>query len=93
MDVYGKTERRDNEDAEYAMPTTEFYKHSFQGADYGFSIFSSDDIVNAVKANIPETKRRYYFDGTFKITPLGVFMQVLIISIDFLGQVRTHSEL
>lgn len=82
MNNYGMTDRDD------PLNRSPFYKHAFQCDDFQLCVFASDDVVNAIKENIEETRRIYLIDGTFKITPFGEFVQVVIISIVFMGQVN-----
>lgn len=67
-----------------------FYKHTFESAAHSYCVFASDDIVDAIKEHIEPSKRRFYMDATFKICPVGNFKQLLILYIDFMGQVRRH---
>lgn len=47
---------------------TMFFKHAFQNNDYAFCLFTSQDIVNAIKKNIEVENRQYFMDGTFKVS-------------------------
>lgn len=42
-------------------------------------IFSSEKSISLIKENVPEEKRFFILDGTFYITPKGVWQQVLIL--------------
>lgn len=64
-----------------------FYKHAYHCDDFQYCIFASDDIINDIENNIAPESRIYMIDGTFKITPFGDFVQVVIVSVMFLGQV------
>lgn len=79
---YGYTSRKDVEDQTVFFRTAQAYN------GFSYCVFASADIVEAIKANISPGNRTYYVDGTFKITPIGAFVQVLILSIDFMGQVN-----
>lgn len=83
---YSLTDRSDE------TQRTMLFKTAFECGDFSFCVFSSDTIVDAIKENIAEEKRKYYIDGTFKITPQSEFVQVVNISIDFLGQVSSKNE-
>lgn len=82
MEKYGMTDR------ENESTRSTFYKHAFQCDEFQCCIFCSDDVVTEMIQNIEETSRIFMIDGTFKITPFGEFVQVVIISVVFLGQVR-----
>lgn len=81
---YGFT-TRDNDSEK-----TKFFRHAHQSDEYEYCIFASQEVIDNILENIEPGNRTYYIDGTFKITPLGCFVQVLIISIDFMGQVHRH---
>lgn len=87
---YGLTSR--GKESERSM----FYKHAYECDDYSYCCFSSDDVTNAVQHNVDVSRRVYIFDATFKVCPLGPFMQLLIVSINMYGQVssiRTNNTL
>lgn len=48
-----------------------------------FTLFASIEMINLIKKNIPPANRRYMIDGTFDITPLGSYYQLLIIHIEY----------
>lgn len=73
METYGTTKRANNDDKR------SFFKHAFGCEDYSFCVFASDNIIDAITNNVPIANRKLYADGTFKITPDGVFKQVLIV--------------
>lgn len=45
--------------------------------------FSSANSIELVLSNIPESQRFFIVDGTFQITPKGVWQQVLMLHINF----------
>lgn len=46
-------------------------------------IFSSAKAISLVLENVDENDRFFLMDGTFRITPRGIFQQVLILHIQF----------
>lgn len=70
---YGMTHRQNSDDQ------TLFFKSAQQSGDAAFCVFASDDVINAFLQHQSDDKRKIYADGTFKITPIGIFKQVLII--------------
>lgn len=78
---YGTTLRESDE------KKTEFFKHAFQCDEYAFCIYASDDIIHAINKEILVKKRQYFMDETFKVCPMGIFEQLLIIHVNFLGQI------
>lgn len=66
---------------------TLFYKGAFEQDGYSFCFFASEDITQAIVQNVNESERKMYVDGTFKITPMGVFKQVLILFAEMYGSV------
>lgn len=61
-----------------------FYVGTCNEAAYGFTIFTSEFVVDAM-ANVQE--RRYFVDGTFRVVPDGEFVQLLVIHLDFKNHV------
>lgn len=51
--------------------------------------FSSSKIISLILNNVKEEDRFFLMDGTFRITPNGIFQQVLIIHSQF-GTKVTH---
>lgn len=47
---------------------TMFFNHAFQCDEYSYCIFASQDIINAIKTNIDVKDRKYFMDGTFKVS-------------------------
>lgn len=66
-------------------PSSDFFKLAFKSKDFAYCLFAADDVIEIIKTI--EIDRRMYSDGTFKITPLGDFSQVLMLSVDICGQV------
>lgn len=71
----------------------QFYKGSYECDDFSYSYFASDHVMNNIRDNIPEEKREFLMDATFKICPLGKFYQLLIIYIAFCDQVSFQTAL
>lgn len=81
---YGMTKRDDEK-----MKTT-FFRTAFHCTDFEYAIFCSENIVSKITENIDVNMRDYYIDGTFKVCPRGNFYQLLIISMDYMGQVVVY---
>lgn len=60
-DFFGLTIREDKE------KRTPFYRFGFHSGEFEFAIFSSNDIISLIKANISTDMRDYYMDATFKV--------------------------
>lgn len=82
IENYGLTLRDD------ANVRTMFFNHAYENDDFAYCVFASLDIVTAIKTNIQNVKdRQFFIDGTFKVCPIGIFNQLLIVHINFMGQV------
>lgn len=53
---------------------------------YSFTLFASMQVVKMIQHFLPEN-RRYLMDGTFDVTPLGCYAQLLVIYIEFKNDV------
>lgn len=73
---YGRNERK----------TEPFYIGTVDKSSYSFTMFASMDVVKMIEEYIP-TDRRYLMDGTFDVTPIGCYSQLLIIYIEFKNDV------
>lgn len=51
--------------------------------NFSYCIFSSRKSVDLITEQIEEEERFFLMDGTFRITPRGVFKQVLIIHLQY----------
>lgn len=51
--------------------------------DYSNCIFSSKSSIDIVKKYIEQQDRFFIMDGTFRITPHGIFTQVLVIYVRY----------
>lgn len=60
-----------------------FFNHLQIDANFTNCIFSSAKAISLVMENIDEKDRFFLMDGTFRITPRGIFQQVLILHIQF----------
>lgn len=54
---------------------------------YTFCLFASINTINLIQTNIRPNRRNYLMDATFKIVPYGKFTQLLIIYIEWSGDV------
>lgn len=66
----------------------QFYKGTEVTPNFENTFFASDAIIKLIKEYIPNEKRDYFMDATFKIVPIGSFRQILIIYIEYIGKVR-----
>lgn len=66
---------------------TPFFKHAYASDAFSYCVFSSDNIIDQIKAEIEPQKREYLMDSTFKICPFGEFKQLLIIYIGYMEKV------
>lgn len=80
-ETYGRTYRMKEEDK------TPFFKYAYNGPEFSFCIFASDDIIKAIEENVDLSERKIYTDGTFKICPMGDFKQVVMLFADLHGYV------
>lgn len=64
-----------------------FYIDTIVEPQFAFTIFASHQIINLTKNHIPVNDRRYMMDGTFDVTPLGSYYQLLIIYIEYKNDV------
>lgn len=86
IENYGLT-IRDGDESANTPPRSMYYKHTFESNEHSFCVFASDDIVKAINEHVTQDTRRYYMDATFKICPLGIFKQLLIMYVLFMGQI------
>lgn len=70
-----------------------FLKYAFECDEFSYCIFASDDIVKMIEENVEPSNRKLYSDATFKVTPIGVFRQVLVLHCDLMGFVRIFLHL
>lgn len=74
--TFGLTKRDDE------SKQTEFFKAAIEGKNYSACIFASEDIIQSIQSTSTIDGRLLYADGTFSITPIGIFKQVLILFAD-----------
>lgn len=60
-----------------------FFNDVLIESEYTNCIFSSAKSISLILENVPEKERFFLMDGTFRITPQGVFQQVLILQAQF----------
>lgn len=68
--------------------TEPLYAGGVSARTFAFCLFASAESISLVAAKIPPGKRNYLMDATFKIVPRGQFSQLLIIHIQWNGNVR-----
>lgn len=65
--------------------STPLYKGTIMdGVKYICTFLASETIIDMIKENIEPERRKYMMDATFKIVPVGVFKQLLIIYVEYL---------
>lgn len=62
--------------------TKPFYIDTICAGTSHFTIFASHQVIDMIKKHIPPSQRNYLIDGTFKVTPIGGYYQLLIIHIE-----------
>lgn len=73
--------------------TERFYIDTIQkDPHYSFTLFASIEIIKMIEQHIPQN-RRYLMDGTFDVTPVGCFSQLLIIHIEYENDVSDNYQL
>lgn len=65
-----------------------FFKTAYECAEFSYCIFASDEIIKMFQEGIPQDRRKFAMDATFKICPFGVFKQILIIYVSYLDAVN-----
>lgn len=60
-----------------------FYNDVIITNNFEICFFSSSKSIELILQNTPEAERFFVLDGTFRITPKGVWQQVLILHINF----------
>lgn len=60
----------------------EFYVKAYQCSSFSYCIFASYAINEQMEINIPQHKRKFLMDATFKICPKRLFKQFLVIYIE-----------
>lgn len=63
--------------------TERFYINTVQGESFAFTLFASYQVIKMIESHIPPENRHYSMDGTFAVTPLKCFYQLLIIHIEY----------
>lgn len=72
--------------------TKRFYIDTIETKNGGFTIFASHEIMQMIDDIIPPEDRKYMLDGTFDVTPIGRFYQLLIITIDYKKDVSANEQ-
>ena len=67
-----------------------FYKASIQEEGFSFCIFVSEKIIGLMNENILPSNRQLLLDGTFAVTPIGCFNQLLVIYIQYFDKVSYY---
>lgn len=56
--------------------------------DFDYCVFSSPKSISLILENVPQSERFFIIDGTFRITPKGVWQQTLIVHVMYKSKVR-----
>lgn len=70
--------------------TERFYITTVQEESFGFTLFASFQTISLIESHIHPENRHYSMDGTFDMTPLSDFYQLLIIHIEY-GKKASHT--
>lgn len=87
-ECYGMT-KQDGKDPD-KLKSKLFFKYAYESKAFSYCIFASDNIISAIEKHIPVERRKYLMDATFKVCPYGIFNQLLIVYIEYLGEVSIH---
>lgn len=68
--------------------THRFYVDTIEIESSAFTLCVSHQIINMIEQNIPPGNRHILMDGTFDVTPIGCFYQLLVIYIEYKNDVR-----
>lgn len=63
--------------------TERFYISTIQKDSFAFTLFASFQVMSLIENHIPPQCRNYAMDGTFAMTPLKGFYQLLIIHVEY----------
>lgn len=63
--------------------TKRLYINTIEHEEFSFTLFASLDIISLIEKHIPPEKRNYAVDGTFDVTPMKCFYQLLTIHIEY----------
>lgn len=84
MITFGMTRHKDHT----GMPTPrQFFHTAYSCKEFGYVMFISENIVDAIKEHIDVANRRYLIDATFKVVPEGPYYQFLVIYIEYVQKV------
>lgn len=61
----------------------EFFRGTVSGVGYSCAIFASGGITDLIERHIPLSERVYLADATFKIVPVGLFTQLLVLYVAY----------
>ncbi len=64
-----------------------FYTAAIEENDYGYCVFVSDAIIEIIEKYITIENRNYVIDATYKISYIGNFRDLIVIGLDFNGNV------
>lgn len=69
------------------IESTPFYRKEHSEKGFAYCIFASQSIINRV-VELPQDRRHFFMDGTFRVVPYGEFKQLLVIHISFFEKVK-----
>lgn len=79
MNIFGTTRARDD--------PRQFFETAHKESSFEYCLFSSRRSIELMTEHIEVSKRKLYFDGTFKVCPKSVFQQLFIIYVECYRQV------
>lgn len=65
----------------------DFFRKVHVSDEFAYAVFASQNIVELIMKYIPEHRRKYLMDATFRIVPYGEFKQLLVIHIEYIEMV------
>lgn len=71
------------------IPRQPFYRATVRNQKFGFTVFSSFIITEAI---ISSSENHYHIDGTFGVLPNNEFKQLLVIHLELKGHVSFNFE-
>lgn len=71
---FGKTIRTNENER------SEFFKGAIEHENYSFCVFASNDIVNAIQKEVPESTRKLFADGTFGVSKIHLSTHLNFLS-------------
>lgn len=64
------------------VESSAFYRKVYSEPQFAYCVFASESIINRV-AELPDERRHFHMDATFRVVPYGEFNQLLVIYASF----------